>query len=95
MKRSHEPSAEAQGQSQGPPLQPQVHGAAYFSPPQQQSQYWSRLARAIKDNSCQEEARLIAVRMGPPPQHLQHQAPPPHPTVHGAADSSPLQQLSQ
>ena len=50
---------------------------------------------AIKDSSCQEETRLIAVRMGPPPQHLQHQILPPHPPVHGAANFSPLQQLSQ
>ena len=40
---------------------------------QQWSQYWSRLAWAIENSSCQEEARLLAIRVGPPPQYLQHQ----------------------
>ena len=55
---------------------------ADFSPLQQLARYWSSLSRAIEHSSCQGETRMIAMRMGPPPQYQAEEARPAAEALH-------------
>ena len=75
---------------QSHPPQPQVHGAALFSPLLQQAQNWYNLADASK-NMAHGEFQELLHSIGPPPQSLQHQDSPTS-SMHPPGRQAQLQQ---